>query len=166
MKYTPIILICSIIAFTTCDIINPCGTSKESFLNNYNSLVQEVKEKDLKYDDRAWEHYDRQFKKMVENCYEKYQPDMTATEEVDFWSNALAYYYYRYGTDMVTVLSDSSNELSVTISENVEKAIDNPSVVLRKLLGKEKMKELEGLFDDLEKDLEKWGEKLKNLFDK
>jgi hypothetical protein len=90
---------------------------------------------------------------------------MSASEEIDFWTNALAYYYYRYGTDMISVLSDSSNELSVTISENVNSAIDNPKVVLKKILGKDKMDELEDLLDSFGKDIGKWGKKLEKLFE-
>ena len=166
MKYLSLfILFVAITSFTSCNLISPCGVSKDDFLANYNTFIDNIQEKDLAYDANEWESYDRDFEQMVEECHEKYKEEMSASEEIDFWTNALAYYYYRYGTDMVSILSDSSNELSVTISENVDDVIDNPKVVLKKILGKDKMDELEDLFKDFEKDMEKWGKKLEKLFE-
>lgn len=151
--------------FTACDLMSPCGANKEEFLANYDQFIQEIKEKDLAYDASEWETHDRKFKKIVEQCYETHKAEMNASEEVEFWTNALAYYYYRYGTDMVAVLNDGSDELSVTISENVEEVIENPMVAIRKILGKEKASELDGLMKDLEKDLNKWSKKIEKLFE-
>ena len=166
MKYLKLsIAILAISSLTACNLMSPCGNSKDDFLKNYNAFIENIKEKDLAYDADEWETYDRDFKQIVEECHEKYKDEMSVSEEVDFWSNALAYYYYRYGTDMISVLNDSSNELSVTISENVNEVIDNPEMVLGKILGKDKMKELEDLFKDLEKDLDKWGKKIEKLLE-
>jgi hypothetical protein len=160
-----LILLVAITSFSACNLISPCGNSKEDFLINYNAFIENIKEKDLAYDADEWETYDRDFKKIVEGCHEKYKAEMSVSEEVDFWTNALAYYYYRYGTDMVTVLNDSSNELSVKISENVDDAIENPKVVLRKILGKDKMNELDDLLNDIGRDFDKWGKKIEKLLE-
>lgn len=166
MKYLKLsIAILAISSLTACNLMSPCGNSKEEFLKNYNAFIENIKEKDLAYDADDWQTYDRDFKQIIEECHGKYKDEMSVSEEVDFWTNALAYYYYRYGTDMISVLNDSSNELSVTISENVDNVIDNPKVVLRKILGKDKMNELDDLFKDLEKDLDKWGKKIEKLLE-
>lgn len=151
--------------FTACDLMSPCGANKEEFLTNYDTFIQEIKEKDLAYDAAEWESHDREFKAIVEDCYKKYEADLSTSEEVEFWTNALAYYYYRYGTDMVAVLNDGSDELSVTISEKVDEVIENPMIAIRKILGKEKAGELDGLMKDLEKDLNKWSKKIEKLFE-
>ncbi|MFT6938156.1 MAG: putative small secreted protein [Saprospiraceae bacterium] len=160
-----LILFVAMTSFTACNLMSPCGNSKEEFLKNYNAFIKNIEEKDLAYDANEWEAYDSDFKQIIEECHEKYKAEMSASEEIDFWTNALAYYYYRYGTDMISVLRDSSNELSVTISENVNSAIDNPKVVLKKILGKDKMDELEDLLDSFGKDIGKWGKKLEKLFE-
>lgn len=166
MKYLKLLIaILAITSFTACNLMSPCGNSKEDFLNNYNAFIENIKEKDLAYNADEWEIYDRDFKQIVEECHGKYKDEMTVSEEIDFWTNALAYYYYRYGTDMISVLNDSSNELSVVISENVDEFIDNPKAVLRKLLGKDKMEELDGLLNDIGKDLDKWGKKIEKLLE-
>jgi hypothetical protein len=160
-----LILLVAVTSFSACNLMSPCGSSKEEFLTNYNAFIENIKEKDLAYDANEWETYDRDFKEIVEGCHEKYKAEMSISEEVDFWTNALAYYYYRYGTDMISVLSDSSNELSVTISENVDTVIDNPKGVLRKILGKDKKNDLDSLFKDIEKDLDKLGKKIEKFLE-
>lgn len=166
MKHLQFLLIgLTLMTFTACDFLSPCGATKEEFLENYNTFIKEIKEKDLAYDASEWETHDRKFKKIVEECYETHKADMNASEEVEFWTNALTYYYYRYGTDMIAVLNDGSDELSVKISENVEEVIENPMVAIRKILGKDKANELEGLMKDLEKDLNKWSKKFEKLFE-
>lgn len=166
MKHLQILLIClTLVSFTACDFMSPCGASKEEFLMNYNTFIEEIKAKDLAYDAKEWESHDREFKKIVDECYKKYEADLNGKEEVEFWTNALAYYYYRYGTNMIAVLNDSSDELSVTISEKVDEVIENPMVAIRKILGKDKANELDGLMKDLEKDLNKWSKKIEKLFE-
>ena len=166
MKHLPLLFIgLTLMTFTSCDFLNPCGANKDEFLVNYNGFIKEIKEKDLAHDASEWGTHDRKFKKMVEECYETHKAEMNASDEVDFWTNALAYYYYRYGTNMIAILNDNSDELSVKIAENVEEFIENPMVVIRKILGKDKTGELDGLMKDLEKDLNKWSKKVEKLFE-
>ncbi len=54
--------IIAIISFTSCSI-DPCGNDKVQFLDNYNSLLEEVDDLDLDYSDERWEEYDNKFKK-------------------------------------------------------------------------------------------------------
>ena len=166
MKHTQLLLIGFLLTtFTACDLYNICGSTKEEFLGNYTTFIQEVGEQKLDHDAAEWEKNDRKFKEMINGCYKKYEEEMTATEEVEFWTNALAYYYYRYGTGMIAVLDDSSNALSVTVSEKINEVVDNPMMIIRKFLGKDKANEVDGLMNELEKDLNKWAKKLENLFE-
>lgn len=166
MKHLQLLLIgLTLIAFTACDVLSPCGTSKEEFLKNYNTFVQEIGEKDLSHDASEWETHDREFKKIIEECHKKYKTEMTTTEEAEFWTNALAYYYYRYGANMIAELDDSSNQLSVIISKNVEQVLENPMVALTKVVGEEKAKEIENLMNDIKVDINKWTKKLEKIFE-
>ena len=166
MKHLPLLMIGLVLTtLTACNMLSPCGSNKAEFLSNYNTFIEEVKAKDLAHDASEWSSYDRTFKKMVEECYETYKPEMNAGEEVDFWTNALVYYYYHYGTDMIARLDDNSDQLSSKIAENVSNVIDNPLKAIRKVLGKEKTNELEGLMNDLEKDFNKWSKKIDKLLE-
>lgn len=167
MKYVQLFTaVLAIITFTACDFMSPCGSSKEEFLTNYDNFIKEIEAEELAHDASAWQSHDREFKQMVEECYKTYEDEMSASEQISFWTNALAYYYHRYGTDMVAVLNNSSDEVSVVISEKVEEVIDNPRKALREILGEGKGLELDDLLNDLEKDLDKWGKKIDNFFNK
>lgn len=166
MKHLQVLLLgLSLTAFTACDLYNICGSTKEEFLTNYSTFIEEIGEQKLEHDAAEWEKSDRKFKEMVNGCYKKYEAEMTAAEEVEFWTNALAYYYYRYGTNMVAVLSDGSDDLSVTVSKKVKEVLDNPMVIMRNFLGKDKSNEVDDLMDELESDLNKWSKKLEQLFE-
>ena len=166
MKHLPLLIIgLFLMTSTACDMLSPCGSSKEAIMSNYNSFIEEIKSKNLAHDASEWQSHDKKFKKMVEECYETYKPEMTANDEVDFWTNALVYYYYHYGTDMLARLEDNSDELSSKIAENVRNVIDNPFKAIRKVLGKEKTNDLEGLMNNLEKDLNKWSKKIDKLME-
>lgn len=167
MKYLQIfVLFLGITTFTACDFMNPCGSTKEEFLTNYDTFIKEIEQKELAHDASEWTSHDREFKQMVEECYEKYEAEMSVSEQIGFWTNALAYYYQRYGTDMIAVLGDSSDELSVKVSEKAKEVLENPSEVFRKILGDSKGDELDKLLRDFGKDFNKWSKKIENLLEK
>jgi hypothetical protein len=57
-----LILFVAMTSFTACNLMSPCGNSKEEFLKNYNAFIKNIEEKDLAYDANEWEAYDSDFK--------------------------------------------------------------------------------------------------------
>jgi hypothetical protein len=164
MKLTNFLFIAiGLIVLSACDTILPCGSSKEDFLEKYETFVTQVSEEDLNANADEWEQHDREFKQMVEKCHEMYE--LTATEEIEFWGNTMIYYSNRYGSDVMSVLNDNSNELSVEISENLEEFFEDPNQVMEKIFGAEKSDDLKKLFKEATKDMEKWGKKLEKIFE-
>jgi hypothetical protein len=152
-----------LIVLSACDTILPCGSSKEDFLEKYETFISQVGEQNLSANSDEWEQHDREFKQMVESCHEMYE--LTMTEEVEFWGNAMIYYSNRYGSEMLTVLNDESNGVSVEISENLEEFFDDPEAMMNKIFGEEKSKNLKKLFKEATKDVEKWSKKLEKIFE-
>jgi len=164
MKFTNLLFVAiGLIIFSSCDTILPCGNSKEDFLEKYETFVEQVEEENLATNSDEWEQHDREFKQMVEKCYEMY--DLSLTEEVEFWANAMVYYSNRYGSEAMSALNDESNDISVEISENLEEVFDDPEAMMDKIFGAEKSDDLKDLFKEATKDMEKWGKKLEKIFE-
>lgn len=164
MKLTNFLFVAiGLIVLSACNTISPCGNSKEDFLEKYETFVTQVSEENLGTNANEWEQHDREFKQMVEKCHEIYE--LTATEEIEFWANTMIYYSNRYGAEVMSVLNDDSNKLSVEISENLETFFDNPDQMMEKMFGAEKSGDLKKLFKEATKDMEKWGEKLEKIFE-
>jgi len=106
------------LALQSCSL-DPCGDSKDDFLANYNGLLEKVKTENLSFSDGGWTDYDDQFQIMIESCYENYEAELSAKELSNFWTNAIEYYYKRYGVGFVKELKNKNNLKEV--SNDVEK---------------------------------------------
>ena len=145
---------------------NPCGSTKEGFIENYDGLVQTIKDADLSYSDQQWKEYDATFKKYVEECYEEHENDMTIGEKRDFWIKAIRYYYKRYGAGLTNELFNDENPTSKKIRDNIQKLWDDPEKALRDMFKDIGGGEVDQLLNDLKSDINKWSKKLENLFKK
>jgi len=164
MKFTNFLFVAiALIIFSACNQILPCGSSKEDFLEKYETFIEQIDEENLTANSDEWEQHDREFKQMVEKCHEMYE--LTFTEEVEFWANTMIYYSNRYGSEAMSTLNDESNNISVEISEELEKVFDDPDAMMDKFFGAEKSDNLKDLFKEATKDMEKWGKKLEKIFE-
>jgi hypothetical protein len=151
---------------SSCELLNPCGSSKADFLTNYELLIADAKALQGTTAASDWKTNDDKFAGMIEGCYDKYAAEMTAGEEVTFWTDALTYYYYRHGSDMLTFLQDKNDVVSQKILENSNRVLDDPNILLRKMLGEDRVNGFKDLFKGMEKDLEKWGDKVEKILEK
>ena len=76
---------------------DPCGNSKETYLQNFETLMTEVKDRDLPLNDPAWDRYDERFRALVEECYDQHEAELSGGEKRRFWLRALGYYRTRFG---------------------------------------------------------------------
>lgn len=107
-----------------------CGKDSEEFLLNYFALVREVQMAKLSVSDAAWKKYDEQFRAYVEECYQLYEEDLVRGQRRSFWAKAMQYYYYRYGSEMLTELKNESNALSRRIKREIDSRWDRPGSAL------------------------------------
>jgi len=160
------IIVLYLVSNLSCDVLNPCGASKDAFLENYNTLVTEASESGKDYSDDQWKAKDGRFNKMVEECYNRWEEDLSFREQRKFWGSALKYYYKRHGNNLADELKDEENTVAVKIQEELENVWGDSEEVLKDLFDELGGEEIEDLLKDIGKDVEKWGKKLEEIFKK
>ena len=130
-------LLILVVGFSSCKIT---VDSKESYLNEYESFIEEVKVNKNKYTEEEWKEKDEEFAIFSEELYEKYQEELRFLEQA-----RIAKYALQYGsTRGIKALSNAIE------SEEVEDAIE----------------EITNIFDeDIQEDLDKVIEDLKEIWD-
>ena len=129
-------------------MLDECGGSKERFINKFENFVEEIDKADLNYSDDEWEKLDVQFESYIDNCYERYEEEMTVKEIKQFWRSSMKYYYQRFGTGIARELFGKGNG---TLKK------------LRKKLEKFKDEDLEDAMDDLKSETKRLQEELEEL---
>ncbi|MEL6924464.1 MAG: hypothetical protein AAFO94_10490 [Bacteroidota bacterium] len=151
---------------SSCDMLLPCGTSKDAFLENYNQLTDQASENGDDFTEAQWEASDERFRKMVEECYDQWEEEMSFREQRKFWGRSLKYYFQRHGNRVANELMDEDNSLSTKIREEMEAVWGDSDMVLNDLLKDLGGDEMNDLLKDIGKDIEKWGERLEEIFKK
>jgi len=90
-----IFLASTMLLWSSCS--NPCGATKEEFLEKYNTLVNRARTSNMDIGDEGWEDYDRDFRQMVQECYDVHEPELNILEKTEFWWDAAMYMKARYG---------------------------------------------------------------------
>lgn len=104
-----------------CDLLmNPCGATKEEFLENYETFIKTISEANLKRNAPEWTAHDAKFEKLIKECYKEHEEEIGTVQKIEFWSNAGKYYMYRHGGDAVNVLLDKDNPVSQLILKNLD----------------------------------------------
>lgn len=122
-----LLLFSLVVLISSCGQLNPCGVSTKSFINNYESFVDEVAEKDLGTKAESWKAYDQRFEKFVDECYPNYEDKLSRSEKSSFASATVKYLYHRYAGSLVNDLEDNETleqeleELGKTIGSYAEK---------------------------------------------
>jgi hypothetical protein len=130
MKYLTVLLIGVSFILSSCSSEQSCGENSKEFLLNYFALVREVQMAKLSVSDAGWNKYDEQFRTHIEECYQLYENDMERGQRRSFWAKAMQYYYYRYGSNMLSELDNDENALSRRIKREVNNRWDRPGDAL------------------------------------
>lgn len=113
-----IVLFYAIVVINACSMLD-CSMDPEGLLENFSSFVEQVKERDLDYESKKWEAYDRQFENYLENCYEMHEEEFTGKQRRQFWFKVLKYLKMRYGTSVLkqVLKSEDSNTIQNLFKE-------------------------------------------------
>ncbi|MCO6489382.1 MAG: hypothetical protein J5I98_13240 [Phaeodactylibacter sp.] len=125
-----------------CSSGSPCGNSKDVFLQNYYSLVDEAAAANLPASDDKWAKYDERFRAFVEECYDQYEPELSPKERRRFWSKSLKYYAQRYGDGAIKELGKKKDKASEKVVGEVEKIWTDTKEALKEAAGKVNPKEV------------------------
>ncbi len=162
MKNLIFLIAISSILFSSCSL-SPCGFSKDQFVQKHQDLVNEAKKNKKRWTDIDWESRDENMKKMVEDCYENYEEEMSGKEIGKFWAGTTAYYFNRHGKNFIRELKRSEKDISKAIEEGLGSLDENKGELLKEWLKenvggdiKESMNELGDDIKDLGKEIEQW----------
>lgn len=143
--------------------MSPCGFNKTSFLAKHEYLVDQAKKNKKEWSSSDWESSDDKMKKLLEECYEEYEDELTNKESSKFWTRTAAYYVSRFGRGFLRELKKEDSEVVLSLEKGFDSLKDNPDRFLRELLNesggeeiKEALNELGDEIKDLGTELEKW----------
>lgn len=74
--------------------------SKEAYLDQFKSFVDNVGESYKDYDDKTWEKKDAQFSKYTDEWYLKFKDELNISEKITVKKLAVKYALYRGGEDL------------------------------------------------------------------
>lgn len=158
-KLIPLLLV---FIFVGCQM-NPCGFNKTSFLAKHEYLVDQAKKNKKDWSGKDWESSDEQMKKLLEECYEDYEAEMTNKETSKFWTKTASYYVSRFGRGFLRELKDDDSEVVISLEKGFESIKEDPDEFLRQLLNesggdeiKDALNELGDELKDLGVEFEKW----------
>jgi len=152
----------SLFAIQSCQMAK-CGATKDIFLRNFDSFVEDIDDVDLEISDEQWTTYDEKFKGYVEECYDAFEDEMSNRERRQFWVKSLKYYATRYGEGMINELSkdDITNQ---RMREEMESVLEDTGKSIEEFFNKSG-DDIEELFEDIGKDIEAWAERIKEIFE-
>lgn len=99
-------------------------TSKESYLEKFESFVDRVEENHKKYNDKDWEWTDSQFEKYNGDWYLKYRDEFTLSDQIKIKSLIIRYHAYKSKDDVNEVLKQLFKEDVDDVRKKVEDYID------------------------------------------
>jgi len=149
---------------------DPCGNDKDDFLKKFNTLVGKIEAIDYDTKSPKWEGYNDDFTKIVDECYEMHEDDLTRREERAFGKHVALYYvktftgnvdFEEYAAEFGQVMDENMGNISSQISKAIEGVDIDINI---------DDQELEQLFEELGSDIDKmgkkWGKKLEKILEK
>ena len=131
--------------------------TKESYLQDYQVFMQDVKEHYDTYSQKDWEEKDEKFKKFSEEWYEEYKEDLTWKEQLRLGQYAIQYNVYKLGGKSGKSLEEffgkDLDKLKKQVQYYKEHQMDKDIEDLTKQaqeLGKEAQKTLDEIFKELD----------------
>ena len=139
---------------------NPKCINKESFLKGFDEFSKDIEKHYEELNGKDWIDIDKEFKEYVDICYPKFKKDLTIKEKIGFWKHTLSYGLYRgnkageYKLDIELDLEQELEEMSQQGREELEQYIRD-----------EIAPELNNVIDEVLKEFDGFGDKLKELLD-
>lgn len=155
------ILISFIIICSSCKSFNTCY-SKDAFLDQLAENVQVVKKNGEKFTDAEWEEMDSKMDKLLNDCYDKFENDLTDSETKDVIVQAATYAYVRQKgnfEDFVEMMK------KLELDERAEKFLYLADESLKDFFDKELKEDLEKVVDNALDEFENLAKDLKEAWE-
>ena len=143
---------------TGCGTIQ-CGSSKAQYLEQYSAFIDDATSEDISVTDSRWTIYDERMSVYLLDCYEVFRDEMSLSDKQELFSNAILYYFARYGSHMVRELQNEENPVSVMLMSELSDLWEDPDALMSELTGEE----WDEMVEEFLEDLDKWHGKLRQL---
>lgn len=110
-----------------------------------------------------WVKIDKEYEDYLSKCYKKFKDEMSAGEKLDFWKDVLSYGFYRSYSD--NNYEFDLEEFGVNIDEEIEALSEAGKEELERFIKEEFSPQWNNAIDEILKEFEYWGEKLKIWLD-
>ena len=133
--------------------------SKESYLGNYESFIDEIKDNKNSYSEKEWKEKDKEFQKFSDEMYSKYQEELGLFEQAKIAKYALVYGSTR-GVKALSKALDGNeienavNEITKIFDEDIKGDLESAAEELKKVWNDDLKEELEGKLEELKEKLE------------
>lgn len=149
-----LLLLFPILLLTACNQ-SPCS-NKEAFIENFEAFVKEFEDKVKDLNEASKQEYEEKYEDFVNDCYKKFNEELTLEERQDFWKTSLGFYLELYKGNIGELLEDADTDpFKSYVKDEIEKLIKESGTdylaEVSVLLEDELPKLLESFLGDLEK---------------
>lgn len=134
--------------------------NKTYFVTTYENFMEDLQKNHRDYSEKDWESKDLKMKEFVDNCYETHVEKLTAAEKINFWTKYVKYMILRHGPKAITEIEIEDKDSSVEIYNEILTTLKDGSFeeMLKEIYGKD----IEKNIDEVLKEINKWGDQLKD----
>lgn len=125
-----IIIIALGLAVSSSCTVDPCQ-SKKSFLAAHEDLVEKTIDQKEGLTEEEWKQTDEKLEKLMEECYEQWQDDLTSKEKKELWKGTIQYLSTRVTSniqppieEMTEAINDWLNEVNTSEFSNTVEELD------------------------------------------
>lgn len=145
-----------------CKSPDPC-LDKDTFVRSYDAFIDSVDQKQ-QLSIEEWQDLDRRFNNFMDNCFNKFEPEMSTQEKLDIGQKALTYYYQRVRQAIQNeeVLKDIDLHVEGDLLEAFEEIEDD----VLKFYNENLKDDLKDIFDEVSEDVKDLHTLLKEKLEK
>ncbi len=153
--------IIGLLFLTSCEV-NVC-INKSYFISTYDRFIEDFEKGNNKYSTEDWNSKEEKIKSFVNDCYASFKEEMSAEERVSFWTKYVEFMIIRYKGEALSEIESQDRKSEVEIYKEIKESLGE--VNFEKLFKDIYGDDIEKAVDDVLKELNKWGDQLKDWLD-
>ena len=154
------------VIFFSCSL-GECA-NKSTYLNSFEFFIEDIEKNSKEFSVRDWERAEEKFKRLTEECYEKFQNELTISEEGKIIKYSLKFAFYKLNNELSLELTEDKME---SLHSDMEKFLesgkdfkDSLNIYLNSEEFKDAMEEFGKGMEQLGKGIEKFVRGLKQVY--
>lgn len=147
-----LLFILALLSSIGCQTLDPCS-SPEAFVKAHASFVTTTIEKADDLSENEWKEKDKEFEKLMDECFEGLEDDLSKNEKEEIVTNSAKYLAKRVKNSVGFSLEGLADNIEKVFDEDFEQSIEK--------IGKDFGKNMEGFG----RNMEDFGSEMEELFD-